>query len=184
MIVTIHHARGDLFPHVPLLTFTPPEQRTARCCRWCGKIEDDEDLVGTILQPEFNYFHDLCDRCHLDMIFPDVSVQLSFHRGCTPWSDGGYAGLENTPLLCVLTAPEYAWYKAGPSYDEVNKHETWLFFRNRDEWKAAQRIARVLVEHDNDPAVFYAYARFVDVAGIAGWKVAGGTDFHTYQEDL
>lgn len=116
-----------------------------RQCHWCGGVED-EFYMG----PEFHFFDDRCDRCHLDMLLPNLDTDVMLFRGCSPWSEGPFVGLENVPLLCVLNAPDHAWLKRSHDYSEVNKYETWLFFRDHSEWKAAWRIARFLVANDNN----------------------------------
>lgn len=182
------------FPPSHQLSYTPPAKRAGRRCRWCSDREDDECLKDTIIEPEFHYFHDLCDRCHLSMSDPNpVEVTVSFHRGCTFWSFGGFEGLQGMTMLCVSNAPEHAWRKRGGDYDEVNNYETWLYFRTRAEWLAAWRIARYLITNDNqfgtgfNPAIGIMFnvpwrvAR--DLRLIAGWKLRGTQEFRSLSED-
>ena len=138
----------------PVLLLPAPTLHTCVRCRITSRYVSNPDDIHDGIAPLYfvehvggsgdeRYTWELCDLCEAgfqdEIENPPWEIFLS--RGAPEWlsdSDAFY-GFEDVPMLCVTNACGAGWRecKSQPA-------ETWLFCRNREEWRSAWQIARVI----------------------------------------
>lgn len=155
----------------PLLLPAPAGHRCFNCD--AGEIFEGGYWVESIVRDDLSGFEPIrferCNDCEESWQANHRlrTPEISLWRGTTPWSEhSGYEGWEHIPFICVSDASNEDW-----EHGRHHERETWLFFRNREEWRAAYRLARE-IKSANGPGwrrVFHE-ADFIEVAA---YKPAG-----------
>ena len=135
----------------PLLLPAPREHKCLHCGINSNFRLDDESVAETgqvfFVEKTIGRIDpatwELCDLCDLEYRenYNARTAAIFLFRGTTIWSpvEREFYGFESMPMLVVTDSSDADW-DAG-THEE---RETWLFCRNREEWRSAWQIARTI----------------------------------------
>ncbi|MES2219382.1 MAG: hypothetical protein V4587_00260 [Acidobacteriota bacterium] len=103
--------------------------------------------------------------------FDDWSFSL--WRGSSPWFDGEFEGFERTPLICVSLASG----KGCDGIAEILKHQRFIYFDDKESWRTAYRLARLLLKRQTINLLDLGRFWFPYLAGVTD---LGVTEIYTW----